>query len=104
MTGAGEAEIIRLPWVRRRIIHVSSVSGFGRGGLADRAVDRDPQRLELHREHGPGVGHGIEDAAVVGLGLAASATRQNLVAAVIALAVGALLYALRRRPSSGSKL
>ena len=57
----------------------------------------------LRRKHGPAPftlpgGPTIPlIAGLLTLGLAASATRQNLVAAAIALGVGALLYALRRR-------
>ncbi len=41
-------------------------------------------------------------AALVAVGLGASAGKKNLIAAAVALVVGLGIYALRRRPSSGS--
>lgn len=42
-------------------------------------------------------------ATLLSLGLLASASAQNLIAAAIALAVGAVVYLLRRKPEAGSR-
>lgn len=42
-------------------------------------------------------------ATLLSLGLLASASMQNLIAAAIALAVGAVVYLLRRKPEAGSR-